>query len=164
MVWKHPKGSYMNTWCHLKPWTTSPASFIEIGLSIQVVTPGVFPPHFNCMGGAPKSQNRVKNGGLSVHTPATPLLSGGTTCPSISGQGTSPGRCPVKITEIAHWASEQWVPEVNPKLDFSESGQSGDMGDPTTEEADGPETCPVVGSKGVSVLTVGCDVELFLWV
>ena len=68
------------------------------------------------------------------------------------------------MTEIAQWASEQSAPKVNPKLDFSESGQSGDLGHPTREEACGPGTCPVVGSKGVSVPTVGCDVECFLLV
>ena len=35
------------------------------------------------------------------------------------------------MTEITQWAFEQWAPEVNPKLDFSESGQSGDLGHPT---------------------------------
>ena len=63
------------------------------------------------------------------------------------------------MTEIAQWAFEQWAPEVNPKLDFSESGQSEDLGHPTRGEAGGPGTFPLAGSKGVSVPTVGCDVE-----
>ena len=65
------------------------------------------------------------------------------------------------MTEIAQWASEQSAPKVNPKLDFSESGQSGDLGHPTREEVGGPGTCPLAGSKGVSVPTLGYDSELF---
>ena len=65
----------------------------------------------------------------------------------------------MKITEITQWAFEQWAPEVNPKLEFSESGQSKDLGHPTRVEAGGPGTFPLAGSKGVLVPTVGCDIK-----
>ena len=65
------------------------------------------------------------------------------------------------ITEVTQRTSEQWAPKVNLKLDFSESGQSRDLGHPTRGEVGGPGTCLLAGSNGVSVPTVGCDIKLF---
>ena len=65
------------------------------------------------------------------------------------------------MTEIAQWAFEQLAPKVNPKLDL-ESSQSGDLGQLTREEAGGPGTFPLAGSKGVSVPTVSWDIKFLL--
>ena len=82
-------------------WLTHHSEWVGTGVVPHTYSESNHLPYLAFARGAPKGQNTAKIGGLSVCTPATPLLSGRMTCPSKSGQGTSPGRCPVKMTETA---------------------------------------------------------------
>ena len=120
--------------CHLQGkyslvWGRSPASLVEIRPSVEVATLGCFP-------GLQTPEKWVREDRVAT---CYFLAFKANNSPFQIWAGDIPREVPVKMVEITWRTSKQWDPEVNPKLDFLESGQSWDLGHPTRGKRVGQE-------------------------